>query len=262
VVIRATNPVIYLMMSAPNLAAAFGGLRRFSFVLQQRETRLGVADATESSALLWRGSPSRAYTDFTAGVLHALCQWVLGREVRPREVRLRHARPDDVSPYRARFGIEPTFGAVDNALVLRAADWDSPSVHGDRDLFELHRAFLVRSQEHLKEDAIVQRVCEELAQRLGVRPVELAVVAKALGMSARTLQRRLAKSDTRFADLLDEVRRRRVRLLLQTTDASLESVAGLAGFGDVRSMHRAVQRWWGSTPGAWRTAAQSARDGG
>lgn len=253
-VIRATNPVIYLMMSAPTLQDAFEGLARFNFVLQQRKSRLELGAEEQ---IRWPASTSGPFTDFTSACLLRLCQWVVGEEIRPQRIRLSRPTPPDPEPYRTFFGVLPEFRSRDNAMALRPADWTRPSAHGDPHLYELHREFLERSQQHLQHAATVQRLREALTQRLGVRSIELADVASEMGCSARTLQRRLRDVDTRFADVLDGVRRERVFLLMKATDASVEAVAGLAGFSDPRSLHRAFVRWTGSTPGAWRAAQSS-----
>src|SRR5207245_1934660 len=77
-------------------------------------------------------------------------------------------------------------------------------------------------------------------------------VAKSLGMSVRTLQRRLGELGTTYQDVLDNVRHRSARRLLRRTDLSMEEVAFLLGFEEVNSLMRAFQIWEGTTPSRWR----------
>jgi len=249
VVYRATNPVIYLMMSSPTLADAFAGLSRFAVVLLNRPSKLDVGDARE---LGWDGQGSAAWSDFVGGALLGLCAWVVGREVRPVEIHLRHARPVAPGPYRAVFGREPIFASNRNALLLSGADWVTPSAHTDPQLYALHREFLERQERRLQEERLVSRVREAVAVRVGGRPAGLEDVASALGMGGRTLQRRLKAQDTSFAEVIDGVRRERVLLLLRVSDASLDAIAAQSGFTDASSVSRAVVRWTGVTPGAFR----------
>lgn len=79
--------------------------------------------------------------------------------------------------------------------------------------------------------------------------------AKALSLSARTLKRRLADEGTDFSTLLDEQRRERALLLLQSAEHSVEAVAERVGYSDVANFTRAFRRWTGTTPTAYRRAA-------
>ena len=76
--------------------------------------------------------------------------------------------------------------------------------------------------------------------------------ARALGLSTRTLKRRLAAEGTDFTPLLDEQRRHRALLLLRSADLSVEAVAEQVGYSDVANFTRAFRRWSGTTPTAYR----------
>ncbi len=71
-------------------------------------------------------------------------------------------------------------------------------------------------------------------------------------MSARTLQRYLREEETTFADVLDDVRRRRAEVALRETEEPIASVSASLGFGDQSAFHKAFVRWTGKTPGAFR----------
>ena len=101
----------------------------------------------------------------------------------------------------------------------------------------------------------VRRVLTELLS--GDRP-SIAKVARALGMSARTVQRRLGELGTTYQDLLDDVRRRSARRLLVNKDLALGEVAFLLGFEEVNSFVRAFHAWEGTAPGRWRETAGAA----
>jgi AraC-like DNA-binding protein len=85
----------------------------------------------------------------------------------------------------------------------------------------------------------------------GDRPA-IAHVAKSVGMSVRTLQRRLGEMGTTYQDLLDDVRHRSARRLLTSTDLDTVEVAFLLGFEEVNSFVRAFHAWEGTTPARWR----------
>jgi AraC-like DNA-binding protein len=84
-------------------------------------------------------------------------------------------------------------------------------------------------------------------------------VAKALGMSARTLQRKLAMDNMQFADLVDDVRRDVALVLLREQHMSVFEVGARLGYRDVQSFRGAFVRWTGETPRAYRTQALDAK---
>jgi AraC-like DNA-binding protein len=73
-------------------------------------------------------------------------------------------------------------------------------------------------------------------------------IAGALGMSERTLQRRLAAEGTSFQRLLDDTRRELAQQYLGQRNVSLADTAYLLGFSDQSSFFRAARRWFGTSP--------------
>jgi len=94
---------------------------------------------------------------------------------------------------------------------------------------------------------LAQQVRILLAQRLAFDP-SLAGTADALGMSGRTLRRRLAADSTSFQVLLDQVRSSLARQLLDSGALSVEEVAHRLGYAEASSFIQAHRRWHGSTP--------------
>ncbi len=79
-------------------------------------------------------------------------------------------------------------------------------------------------------------------------------VAKRMGMSTRTLHRRLEESGVSFRELVESTRRGLAEDLLKRSQHPVGEVAFLAGFSDVSSFHRAFKRWTGQTPANFRAS--------
>lgn len=79
-------------------------------------------------------------------------------------------------------------------------------------------------------------------------------VARSLGLSQRTLQRRLADEDATFQDVLASTREELARHYLTTSDLPLAEIAFLLGYDDPSSFFRAFQQWTGQTPARLRDA--------
>lgn len=86
----------------------------------------------------------------------------------------------------------------------------------------------------------------------------LAVASRRLGLSERSLQRKLRQEGTSFEQIIDEERRMvAISRLAQHPERSLVSVALDVGFADERAFARAFRRWTGQSPREWRRAARA-----
>ena len=83
----------------------------------------------------------------------------------------------------------------------------------------------------------------------------LDAVAKALGVSARTLQRQLRDERTSFAAVLAQLRQELAPSLLRDGRLAVSEVAFLLGYEDPSAFRRAFRRWFGRSPRAFRSAA-------
>ena len=97
-------------------------------------------------------------------------------------------------------------------------------------------------------DDIVGLVAAEIRARLAGRPPTVAEIAKALGLSTRTLQRRLTTAGKGFAAVLDDVRRARAEALLADGELDLAEIAFALGYSEHSAFTRAANRWFDAPP--------------
>ena len=83
------------------------------------------------------------------------------------------------------------------------------------------------------------------------------MVAKRLGLTERTLQRRLQQFDCSYQQILDEIRQDQAKELLIQTELSIQDIAVKLGFSEPRSFHRSFKNWLGLTPGEYREQHQN-----
>lgn len=103
------------------------------------------------------------------------------------------------------------------------------------------------------------RVRTTIEQSLMSSTLDQASVARALGMSARSLQRSLQALGTSFSEQLDAVRRTRALSLLRDPQRSIREVAFMLGYADPRTFYRSFRRWTGRTPAEHRRDGSSSR---
>jgi AraC-like DNA-binding protein len=97
------------------------------------------------------------------------------------------------------------------------------------------------------EDALEQQVVAAITRLLPTDP-SLVAVAAALGISVRTLQRRLSARGLSYRCLLDDVRRQRAEVGLRHGEERIADISRRLGYSDPAHFVRAFRRWTGQPP--------------
>ncbi len=84
--------------------------------------------------------------------------------------------------------------------------------------------------------------------------MDAATIARTLGLSERTLNRRLQEIGKTWRGVLDAFREAEAERLLSSGRAELSDVAFRLGFSDQTAWNRAFKRWKGTSPTEWREA--------
>jgi AraC-like DNA-binding protein len=108
-------------------------------------------------------------------------------------------------------------------------------------------------------DPFIQRVRAAIGERMREAPPTLPDIARRLHIPPRSLQRRLTERGTSFKRLGDEIRRELVTAALECSRSSITGTALSLGFADVAGLYRALKRWTGLSPSAFRTLHRSKR---
>jgi AraC-like DNA-binding protein len=198
--------------------------------------------------------PHPAIVEFTLAYLLIAARRLTRRDdLAVEAVEFQHAAPSDRSRHRALFDGLLRFDAAHDRLVIARETLDLPLATADAHL----GALLDRVADHLlaerqRDLSVAERVRRTIAARMGKGGASVKEVARSLGMTPRTLHRRLAEERLTFRELLHEVRRSLAIAHLKEPRLSVTEVAYLLGFSDVTSFHRAFRRWTGGTPRGWR----------
>ena len=179
-----------------------------------------------------------------------------GAPIRPLRVEIRQAAENQEIRERY-FGCAIKFRATRNAIVFRKSDLDLPFLTYNAELVAMLSPQLDRELARTKSQiAVTGRVKWVLMRLLGGRSPEIHDVAKELGMSCRTLQRRITEERTTFRSLISDARRELARYYLLQPALELGEVACLLGYEDPNSFFRAFREWEGTTPSEWRQGRQ------
>ena len=179
-----------------------------------------------------------------------------GQPLHPLRVELRRSG-EHREIYEAHYGCPIKFKARRNAIVYRTSDLDRPFLTYNAELLALLSPQLDQELARRKADqTVAARVKWVLMRLLGGRRPEITDVAKELGMSCRTLQRRIAEESTSFRQLVSDARRELAKHYLLQPSLQLGEAACLLGYEDPNSFFRAFREWEGKTPSEWRDLQQ------
>ena len=256
----------YALMTCRNLGEAIALVplyRRLVFDSGYSETRFAIDG--DNARLAWVVLPEATeaglpYCDVLAESLIAswlgLGRWIAGTELPLREVRFRHAAPEDTVPFANFFGCPVHFSSGENALLFARELLTQPLVQADAALNLAMRDEARKALDRLQgEGDIAGRLRQTLLPLMPKCEATLPRAASGLGITPRTLQRRLASADSSFQAVLDATRRELAQVYLRDPALSALDVALLLGYAEQSSFPRAFRHWFGSAPSVWRRGA-------
>lgn len=189
------------------------------------------------------------------------CHMLYGADFKPLELRLQRPRPARHESLEKAFLHMPIYGCAENALLVDEATLSRRLIHGNAELARVNEEATGRYLSGLgvpDGDAQWMATLKNLLQeRLPAGDPPQSEVAQALGLTPRTLQRKLADAGTTYRDVIHQTRRALALEYLAQTTYSVSEIAYLLGFAEVSGFTRAFRRWTDSSPSAWRGASAS-----
>jgi len=192
----------------------------------------------------------RHQMEFFIATLVRLCRQLTGRQLSPSWIKLVHRRAEVPVEFRTFFGCDIIFGSDIDEVAYPQACARLSVVEADPYLNSL----LVRycdealSNRRTKSSAWRLRVENTIAPLLPHGQARIAEISQRLGVSPRTLERRLACEGMTFSRVLDELRFDLAGRYLQERDLPISEVAWLLGYRETSAFNHAFKRWTGKTP--------------
>jgi AraC-like DNA-binding protein len=249
---RAVNVFGYLALSSSTLAEGVERVARYQRLVWGRDFIALHEEAGVAHIELATGEPSedaRAIrAEYTAMLVLAFLAWVADRPVLPLEVSFAHGARGPLEDYARALRCPVKFDADHSEMIFARSALDLPSAHANPSVAQLTDAFAARLLAELPTGGTVAHTRRALAALLDSGEGDVRRVSRRLGMSARTLQRRLAEEGQSFRGVLDSLRRELAEEHLRQRRASIAETAHLTGFSEVSAFARAVRRWFGCTP--------------
>lgn len=227
-----------------DVVCRYGHVRGPFLDLKTRRARnrlqLVVAPAIQIEAVAWRALSVTSML----GVTGMLVPMLEGRSDQI-EVDFPWPSPPYVERLRNAFASKIIFGGRDFTLSVPATLLNEASPFADANLHASAVGQLEQASKRILDaNRLILRLQEMLKRKRRGRMSE-AEAAQELGLSRRTLVRRLSESGTSFRAMLDADLKARARMMIDAGSLSRSDLAEVLGFEDPTSFSRACRRWFG-----------------
>lgn len=170
----------------------------------------------------------------------------------PIAVSFEYAAPAHRHEYSRWFNGKERFDQGETGIIFDRALLDLTSRYRDDEILEVMQKVAEQQLHQLVSGTpFAVRVRNHMAERATTERADMQSVARAMGLSERSLRRRLSVEETSFEALHTEAQGAAAKHLLAHQGRSIQEAAHEMGFSDASTFHRAFKRWTGMTPGAF-----------
>jgi len=261
------GPMFYMMLSSPRVLEGLQRAKNFSGLLVDT-LKLTTQNDQKVASLIFDVSDStfsasrHAMEYLLMGVVKAL-RYAVGASFSLGEAHFRHRRAGPLNEAERAFGCSVYFGRSDDRIVFPSSSlWTAPRF-ANRSIAEEIEKFSTALGSRIAQNTTISERAEQATRALlasGVR-AKSETVGRRLGMSNRTLQRRLAEEGTNFRAMRDAVLWEAVEVLLSNPSLKIEAVALSVGFSDAAAFCSAYRRSKGYSPTHFRKLTLARRKG-
>ena len=196
----------------------------------------------------------RHQIEFFLTILLRLGLRLTGRQLLPSCIKLVHRRSELPAQIKTIFGRELKFGSTIDEVTYPPSAKLAAIVNADPYLNSLLLRYCDEALSVRRAPSRAWRLAVEnaVAPLLPHGQADISTVAKHLGVSRRTLTRRLSAEGFRFGSILDNLRRDLAERYLKEPDLPISEIAWLLGYREISSFHHAFKRWTAVTPRQFR----------
>jgi AraC-like DNA-binding protein len=263
--LREVGLLYYVAASSESLGEALRRLERYSTI------------GNEGVALRVREGDDLAVTFQFVGVarlsdrhqiecfltlLVRLSRQLTNRRLLPSRVSFCHRRKGGRPELDTFLGCDVVFGADTDEVAFPGTAKEMPIVDADPYLNKLLIKYAEEARSHREGGGGTFQVGLEnaIAPLLPHGKARVAEIARRLGMSPRTLARRIASERLTFAGILAKLRTDLARQYLNEEDLAISQIAWLLGYQEVSAFSHAFKRWTGKTPREARAQKETAHE--
>jgi AraC-like DNA-binding protein len=252
--LRELGLLYYVMASSDTVGDALRRASRYSAIINdgvQIGYRVGKSVCVTFDYRGVSRQQDRHQIEFFITILLRICRKLSGLSSAPLRVDFMHHRTGLPSEIRKLFGADVAFTRSADQIIYPGSITHTASVNADPYLNALLLKYCEEAvaSRRRKQSATWQlKVENAIAPLLPHGQAEIGKIATELGVSRRTLARRLASEGLSFRTLLDRLRFDLARRYLLERDLPISEIAWLLGYREPSAFNHAFKRWTGNTP--------------
>jgi AraC-like DNA-binding protein len=252
----------YLLLNAETLYELLELAGRYYATIYQTAQILFTVNAgvatLEYKPLVTGKLSSRHDTEWTLGFFVYLIRSVSNSSWQPARSSFAHAEPADSSLLHQVFGVEVSFNQPRNRLEFDAELLSLTFNDSDRELLQVVKASADRHlRSYTTQNSLESHVRLLIMKDISQEGFGIDSVARQLGMSVSTFQRRLRRGGRNYRDLREEVVLDLAKQALAETDSPISQIAFMLGYSEISAFDHAYHRMTGSYPRAYRNKARA-----
>jgi AraC-like DNA-binding protein len=197
--------------------------------------------------------------EFTIIAIYARLRFVTAGRFAAAQISLPIPIPQELVPRSALLQTRINYDFPFAEMLIDAKNWRLNSNKADP---FLHNALTqITSQQTAvgsNGTSLEQALRPRLRAALSSGQADIDRMAALIGVSVRTLQRRLKDDGRGFADVVEDFRREEATRLLSDPNLHLIEITRRLGYSEQTSFTRAFRRWTNTTPGEWRESRRKA----
>ncbi|MBJ8482499.1 AraC-like DNA-binding protein [Acinetobacter sp. BIGb0102] len=176
------------------------------------------------------------------------CRALQGSLFSPLRIELRRSEPSDLETYRSIIKAPLIFNAPQDMIVFDTATIELPLEGANPILSQEYDEIIMRYLARFDKENIQARIKVKIIENLAAGEIQQQEIAKSLGLSTRSLQRKLSLENTSYSEILDKTRQELASSYIKNNSYSITEIAYILGFTDVSSFTRAFRRWTDCSP--------------
>jgi AraC-like DNA-binding protein len=257
---RDAGILFYVASSAQTLGEALALFARYFRVVNEAvRLKLTKRPGGVAAEVQFIGLPRhelRQNAEFGMAVILKALRELARRNIRPTRAAFVHPRNSDLREFRrfylcpVEFGLAASAAGATDLLEFANETLAIPLVTADVKLLKALRPFCdaARDERNTPTNTLRVAVENEVERLLPHGKANKDIVAKVLGLSTRTLLRRLADERVTFEEVVDQLRHSLARQYLKDSNLSFSQMAWLLGYEGSASLNHACRRWMGRSP--------------
>ena len=237
------GPISLLLSHQPSMRVALKSIMDYRHLLNESLTMViennGRTTVVREEILI-RGRPgSRQATELAVGALLLIFRTLLEPHWHPVSAHFTHPAATDLGVHRRVFRCPVHFDSEFNGITCNTSDLDRQGMRSDPVMATYAQSF-VDALPRSADDSLLLDIRKSIYLLLPLGRASIQQISQGLGMTVRTLQRRLEDLDVQFSDLINDVRRELAQRYISTTKHPLNRVSEQLGY----SNQSAFTRWF------------------